>query len=118
MGQRQLRHRGGGGRGGVADGDAVFLGILYVDVVHAHAAADDELHPGALGRVDVGGADLGLGADHHGVEVTHGFAQGVGLVKLFHDLVAQLLQLGDGGFIHTVGDENTSHIRSSSSCHL
>ena len=45
MGQGQLRHRLGGRPGGVADGDAVRLGIGHVNVVGAHAAPDDELQP-------------------------------------------------------------------------
>ena len=34
-------------------------------------------------------ADLGLGADHHGVKVPQGGAQLIGLIELLHHLVAQ-----------------------------
>ncbi len=103
----QLRHGLGGGAGGVADGNAVLLGVLDVNVVNAHAAADDQLELAALGLVDLCRADLGLGADHHGVEVTQGSAQLVGLVELLDDLVTQLAQLRHRGLIHTVSNKNT-----------
>ena len=102
----KLRHGLRGGAGCVLHGDAIFLGIGDVDVVHAHAAADDELEAAALGLVDVVGAHLGLGAHHGHVEVPKGFAQLVGLIKLLHHLVAFLPEGGHGGFVHTVGDKN------------
>ena len=107
MAHGQLRHRLGGGTGGVADGDAVLLGVLDVDVVHTHAATDDELQFTALGLVDVVGTDLGLGADHHGVKVPQGGAQLIRLIELLHHLVAQLTQLRHGGLVHTVCNKNT-----------
>ena len=88
-------------------GDAVRLGVLDVDVVHTHAAADDQLQLAALGLVDVVGADLGLGADHHRVEIPQGRAQLIRLVELLHHLVAHLAQLRHGGLVHTVSNQNT-----------
>ena len=111
----KLRHGLRGGAGRVLHGDPIGLGIGDVDVVHAHAAADDELEATALGLVDVVGAHLGLGAHHGYVEVPKGFAQLVGLIKLLHHLVAFPAEGGHGGFVHTVGDENT-HVRYSFPC--
>ena len=107
MAHGQLRHGLGGRLGGVLHGDAVGLGVLYVDVVHTHAAADDELQLAALGLVDVVGADLGLGADHHHVEITQGLAQLIRLVELLHHLVAHVAQLRHRGLVHTVSNQNT-----------
>ena len=107
MAHSQLRHRLGGGLGGVLYVDAVGLGVVHVDVVHAHAAADDQLQLAALGLVDVVGADLGLGTDHHHVEITQRLAQLIGLIELLHDLVTHLTQLRHRGLIHTVSNQNT-----------
>jgi len=73
----QLRNGLGGGARGVLDVDAVFLGIVHVDVVEADAAADDALQLAALGLIDLLLADLGLGADDDNVEVAHGLAAAV-----------------------------------------
>ena len=107
MAHSQLRHGLGGGLGGVLHVDAVGLGVVHVDVVHAHAAADDQLQLAALGLVDVVGADLGLGTDHHHVEITQRLAQLIGLIELLHDLVTHLTQLRHRGLIHTVSNQNT-----------
>ena len=104
MAQGQLGHGVGGGHGGVPDCDAVFLGVLHVDVVHADAAADNELQPAALGLVDVAGPDLGGGAHHHRVGVPQGRAQLLGGVELLHHLVAVGPQLLQSGLVHAVGD--------------
>ena len=93
--------------GGVFHGDAIGLGVLHVDVIHAYAAADDQLQLAALGLVDVVGADLGLGADHHHVEITQGLAQLIRLVELLHHLVTHLAQLRHRGLVHTVSNQNT-----------
>ena len=103
----QLRHGLGGSLGGVLHVDAILLGIVHVDVVHAHAAADDQLQLAALGLVDVVGANLGLGADDHHVEITQCLAQLIRLVELLYDLVTHFTQLRHGGLIHTVGNKNT-----------
>ena len=103
----QLGHGLRGSLGGVLHGDAVGLGVLHVDVVHAHAAADDQLQIAALGLVNVVGANLGLGADDHHVEITQGLAQLIGLIELLDDLVAHLAQLRHRGLIHTVSNQNT-----------
>ena len=103
----QLGHGLGGSAGGVLHGDAVLLGILHVDVVHTHAAADDHLQLAALGSVNVLLADLGLGADHGHVEIPQGLAQLIGLIELLHYLMAMLPQLRHSGLIHTVSNQNT-----------
>ena len=103
----QLGHGLGGGTGGVLHGDAAGLGILDVNIVNAHAAADDELELAGLGLVNVVGADLGLGADDHGVEILQGGAQLIGLIELLDHLVAHFTQLRHSGLIHTVGNQNT-----------
>ena len=103
----QLSHGLGGSAGGVLHGDAVLLGILHVDVVHTHAAADDHLQLAALGSVNVLLADLGLGADHGHVEIPQSSAQLIGLIELLHHLVALLPQLRHSGLVHTVSNQNT-----------
>ena len=103
----QLRHGLGGRPGGVFHGDAIGLGVLHVDVIHAYAAADDQLQLAALGLVDVVGADLGLGANHHHVEIAQGLAQLIRLVELLHHLVTHLAQLRHRGLVHTVSNQNT-----------
>ena len=97
----------GESRQGKAAGYAGGLGVIDVDVVNAHAAADDELELAALGLVDLCRADLGLGADDDHVEVTQGLAQLGGLIELLDDLVTLSLQLGHRGLIHTVSNKNT-----------
>ena len=103
----QLGHGLGGGAGGVLHGDAAGLSILDVNIVNAHATADDELELAALGLVNVVGADLGLGADDHSVEILQGGAQLIGLIELLDHLVAHFTQLRHSGLIHTVGNQNT-----------
>ena len=103
----QLGHGLGGSAGGVLHGDAVGLGIVHVDVVHTHAAADDHLQLAADGRVNVLLADLGLGADHSHVEIPQSRAQLIGLIELLHHLVALLPQLRHSGLVHTVSNQNT-----------
>ena len=88
MAHGQLRDGLGGSLRGVLHGDAVFLGILHVDVVDADAAADDELQLAALGLIDVVRADLGLGADDDRVKLAQGRAQLIRLVELLDDLMA------------------------------
>ena len=107
MAHGQLGYGLGGGTGGVLHGDAAGLGVLDIDIVNAHAAADDELELAALGLVNVVGADLGLGADDHGVEILQSGAQLIGLIELLHYLVTHLTELSHSGFIHTVGNQNT-----------
>jgi hypothetical protein len=97
----------GGGLRGVLHGDAGRLGVFDVDVVHADAAADDELELAALGLVDVVGADLGLGADDDDVEVAQGLAQLIRLIELLDDLVSGGAQRLHCGLVHTVGNQNT-----------
>ena len=109
MSQCQLCHGLRGGLRGVAHFDALLLGVCHVDVVHADAAADDELQLALQCLVDVVLTDLGLGADHYGVKVLQCLAQLVGLIKLFHDLVAHFPQFFLCGFIHSVCNEN-SHV--------
>ena len=53
------------------------------------------------------GANLGLGADDHHVEITQCLAQLIRLVELLYDLVTHFTQLRHGGLIHTVGNKNT-----------
>ena len=103
----QFGHGLGGGTGGVLHGDAAGLGILDVNIVNAHATADDELELAGLGLVNVVGADLGLGADDHSVEILQGGAQLIGLIELLDHLVAHFTQLRHSGLIHTVGNQNT-----------
>ena len=103
----QLGNGLGGGTGGVLHGDAAGLGVLDVDIVHAHAAADDELELAGLGLVDVVGANLGLGTDDDGVEILQGGAQLIGLIELLNDLVTHLTELRHGGLIHAVGNQYT-----------
>ena len=107
MAHGQLGHRLGGGAGGILHVDAVGLGIVHVDVVHTHAAADDQLQLAALGRINVLLADLGLGADHGHVKPAQGLAQLIGLIELLHYLMALLPQLRHSGLIHTVSNQNT-----------
>ena len=107
MAHGQLGYGLGGGTGGVLHGDTAGLGVLDIDIVNAHAAADDELELAGLGLVNMVGADLGLGADHHGVKILQGGAQLVGLIELLDDLVTHLAELSHGGLIHTVGNQNT-----------
>ena len=97
----------GGSVGGVLHGDAVFLGILDVDVVNADTAADDQLQLAALCLVDVVGTNLGSAADDHAVEITQSCAQLLGSIELLHDLVTHFHQLGNALLIHTVGNKNT-----------
>ena len=75
MGHGQFGHRPGGSPGGIADGDAVLLGIVHVDVVHAHAAADDELQIRVFGLIDVTRSHLGGRAHHQRVVLRHGCTQ-------------------------------------------
>ena len=107
MAHGQLCHRLGGGAGGILHVDAVGLGIVHVDVVHTHAAADDQLQLAALGRINVLLADLGLGADHGHVKPAQGLAQLIGLIELLHYLMAMLPQLRHSSLIHTVSNQNT-----------
>ena len=107
MAHGQFCHRLGGGAGGILHVDAVCLGIVHVDVVHTHAAADDQLQLAALGRINVLLADLGLGADHGHVKPAQGLAQLIGLIELLHYLMAMLPQLRHSGLIHTVSNQNT-----------
>ena len=103
----QLGNGLGGSAGGILHSDAAGLGVLDINVVHAHAAADDELELAALGLVNVVGADLGLGADDHSVKILQSGAQLIGLIELLHYLVTHLTELRHSGFIHTVGNQNT-----------
>ena len=107
MAHGQLGYGLGGSSGGVLHIDAVLLGIVHIDVVHTHAAADDELQLAALGLVNVLSADLGLGADHRHIEVPQGLAQLLGLIELLNDLVTHFAQLRHGALVHTVGNQNT-----------
>ena len=91
-------------------GDAVFLGILHVDVVDADAAADDELQLAALGLIDVVRADLGLRADDDRVKLAQRRAQLIRLVELLDDLMPQLAELCHGLLVHSIGNENTHTI--------
>ena len=106
-GHGQLRHRVGGGPGGVLHGDARRLGVLHGDVVHTHAGPDDELQAAALGGVDLRLLDLGGGADDDRVEVPQGRSQGVWLIELLYDLVTVVSQLGNCAGVHAVGDQYT-----------
>ena len=110
-----LRHGLGAGAGGVADGDAVLFSVLHVDVVHAYAAADDQLQLARfLGRIDVGSADLGGGPDHQHVVVLYGFLQGFGIVELLIHLATLGFQRGHRALLHTVRRKNLDHSEISS----
>ena len=106
MAQRQLCHGFRGSLRRVLHGDAVFLGILHVDVVDADAAADDELQLAALGLIDVVRADLGLRADDDRVKLAQRRAQLIRLVELLDDLMPQLAELCHGLLVHSIGNEN------------
>ena len=107
MRQRQLRHGRGGRAGRVAHGDAAGAGIVDVDVVDAHAAADDQAELAALRLVDVVFANFRLGADDDRVEIAQRRAQLLRLIKLLYYLMAHVAQLRHGGLIHSVGHQNT-----------
>ena len=107
MAHGQLRHGVGGGPGGVLHGNTGLLGVFNINVVHAHAAADNELEHAALGLVDVVGPDLGGAADHHSVELPQGRAQLLGGIEALHHLVSVGLQLVQGGFIHPVSNKDS-----------
>ena len=102
MSQCQLCHGLRGSFRGIAYFDALFLGVCHVDVVHTHAAADDELQFALQCLIDVIGTHLGLGADHHCIKILQCLAQLFRLIKLFHDLVAHFPQCLLCGFIHSV----------------
>ena len=104
MTHRQLGHGVGGGSRRILHRDARLFGVLHVDVVHAYAAADDQLQSPGFGFVNVVGTNLRGAAHHHGVIFFQGCAQLFGGVKLLGHLVAVVFQLLQGGFIHTVGD--------------
>ena len=110
MAHGQLRNGLGGSLRGVLDGDAVGLCILHIDVVHADAAADDELELAAPGFVNVVGTDLRLRADDDRVKLPQGCTQFFGGIELLHDLMTGLAQLRHGGLVHSVGNENTHDI--------
>ena len=93
--------------GSVLHVNAGGLGVIDIDVVNTDTTADDELELAALGFVDLGGADLGLGADNDNVEIAQSLAEFGGLIELLNDFVTQLDQLGHGGLIHTVSNKNT-----------
>ena len=107
MAHGQLCHRLGGGAGGILHVDAVGLGIVHVDVVHTHAAADDQLQLAALGRINVLLADLGLGADHGHIKPAQGLAQLIGLIELLDDFISILAQLFHCASIHPIGNQNS-----------
>ena len=100
----QLRHGVGGSPRRILHRDAVVLGVLHVDVVHADAAADDQLQSSALRLVDVAGADLRGAAHHHRVKILQRRAQLLGGIELLHHLVAVGLELCQGGLVHPVSD--------------
>jgi hypothetical protein len=102
-----------GGTGGVLHGDAIGLSVLNVDVVYADTAADDQLQVAALSFVDVVGTNLGLGTDDAAIEIAQSLAQLFGSVELLNNFVATGTQSGDGGLIHTVGNENSHDLYSS-----
>ena len=104
MAHGQLRHGVGGSPRRILHCDAVVLGVLHVDVVHADAAADDQLQSSALRLVDVVGTDLRGAAHHHRVKILQRRAQLLGGIELLHHLVAVLFQLLQGGFVHSIGD--------------
>ena len=106
VGQGKLGHALGRGARGVLHGHALGFGIGNVDVVHANAAADDELQAAFGGLVDMIGAHLGLGAHDHRVKVLQRGAQRIGLIELLDDLVAHLAQRGQRLLIHSVGNQN------------
>ena len=95
----QLGHRDGRGLGGVVDGDALGLGGHAVDVVQAHAAADDELE---FGRVfqELGRA-LGLAPDEQDICLAQA-------VEALTDGAEGLEALGQTG-IKGVGDHDMHH---------
>ena len=108
--KRELRHGVGAGARRIAHGDALLLGVGHVDVVHAHAAADDELEAARRGRrVDVRCAHLRCRAHDEHVARLHGLLERLGLIELADHLAALLLERGDGALLHAVGCQNTDH---------
>ena len=89
-----------------AGGDGL-LSVLDVDVVHAHAAANDELKLTALGFINVASADFGGAANYYSVKLAQGGAQLLGGIETLHDLVSVGLQLVQGGFIHPVSNKDS-----------
>ena len=108
MRKRKLRNGVAGGAGRIAHGDAVFFSILYIDVVHANAAADHKLEPARfLCRVDDGNAHLCGAAHNKHIILFDLLRQFGGLIKLFNNLVAFRLKRRDSRLIHSVGCKNT-----------
>jgi hypothetical protein len=100
--ERQLGYRVGACARGVADSNAVCLGVIHVDVVYAYTAADDELQFGSFRGVDDGNAHLGGGAHYEHVEITHLRCKLFRRIKLLHDLVTHFLKREHARFIHSV----------------
>ncbi len=101
-GHGHLGHRHAAGAGGVHGLDALLGAELLVDVVHAHAAADDQLKGWGLGE-EVG-VDGGLGADEEHL----GLSQGGHVGADGAEGGEPLRQLGVEG----VGDEDLHEITS------
>ena len=109
VGQRQFRHRFGGGAGRITDSNAVFLGIFGVNIVNAHAAPKNQLQPGALGLIDMTRSNLCGRSNHQCIILCNGSAQFLTAIMLLGDLEALLLQLFDGILVHAVSDQNADH---------
>ena len=107
QGDCQLRHGVGGGARGVLHHEAVLLGVLHSDVVHADAGADDDLQLAALGSIDLRLFDLGGTADNDHVKLTECCAQLIGLIELLNDFKTVCPQLSHGRSVHTVSNKNT-----------
>ena len=108
MSERELGNSVGGSARSIANGNALFLGILMVDIVDAYAAADDELELAAFNSgVDSGNVDLGRGTNNENVEILNLLSQLLRGVELLNNLVTLCLKLCNGTLLHTIGCKNT-----------
>ena len=110
MAQRQLCHRIAAGRRSVAHLNALLLGVSHINIIHAHAAADNQFQ--ASGRscgVNHGYTHLGGRAHYQNIIIGQLFGQFISFIKLLDYLIAQLLQFGDGCCFHAVGGQNSYH---------
>ena len=112
MAQSQFRNGSRAGAGGIANRNALAFGVGNIDVVHAHAAANDQLQPAFPGLVNMLCAHLGLGPDHHAVKFPQRPPQNFRFVELFYHFVTCFPQLCNCTAAHSVGNQNT-HVAAS-----